>query len=83
MKTKLIGWFEYKSKKNDADMICFTVVGAPVREDRGSGFYTKSFYISKDDAIEKGIDLEKLRFGDVEISTNAWNSNILEGIKNI
>lgn len=75
--TRLIGWFRYKNKEG-RDMVCFMVTAQPIPQDKGDGFYTKNFYVSADLGMHNG-----LKMGKVEITTNAWNSNILEAIKNI
>lgn len=74
--TTLLGWFKYR--KENRDMVCFECLAQSIPSERGNGYYTKNFYVSQEQGLHNG-----LKAGKVEIETNAWNSNILEKIKNI
>lgn len=74
--TTLLGWFKYR--KENRDMVCFMCLAQSIPSERGNGYYTKNFYVNQDQELHNG-----LKAGKVEIETNAWNSNILEKIKNI
>lgn len=80
MTTTCIGFFNYSKKETGKNMVCITLLTNPVPADKGSGYYNRPYYMSKDDFDQKCPDLKA---GKVDVEFNAFNPYQIEKIKNV